>query len=287
MNATTVEPRTWSLSGSVLATAPIIHGDGVLGTTTTIRTVRVVQPDGTTADVPAVSGNAVRGRLRRISADLAWEHAGKPLLTPAAFRTLYQGGNLTKNQKRIPSETVTAIRSAVPHLSLFGWAGGGRIIEGRSSVAGMVPLCDETAHILDDTMPGSFWERLDVMEHSRMEDTIRSTRQDRLDPTFEVAAEDSTQMRFGVQVIAAGTRLAWAFSVFDPTPAEIAHARLTLTLWAADGATVGGRAAAGFGRLRLDRMGEWVAGGDDLDVLASHHKANTGSIAKAFQCLAE
>ena len=282
---TAATPRTWSLSGTVRAVSPISHGDGHLGTTTLIRTVKVVQPDGSVANVPAVSGNAVRGRLRRISADMAWRHAGRPGLTPAQVRVLYQGGSLTKSQKRMPSEQVAVIRRVCPHLALFGWSGGGRIVEGRSKVREMIPLCEETAHILPTTEPGSFWDRLDVMEFSRMEDTVRSIRQDRIGDAAEVVDDDSDQMRYAVQVIAAGTRLAWGVGVEDPSPAEVAWLRMLLSLWAGEGATVGGRSAAGFGRLALDDMGEWMASALDMDVLARHAAEHEAGAAEALSWL--
>lgn len=282
---TTNIPRTWSLSGTVRAVSPISHGDGHLGTTTMVRTIRVVQPGGSVASVPAVSGNAVRGRLRRISADMAWRHAGMPDLTPAQFRVLYQGGSLTKSQKRLPSEQVAHIRRVNPHLALFGWSGGGRIVEGRSKIREMIPLCDETSHILNVTDPGSFWDRLDVMEFSRMEDTTRSHRQDRIADPAAVVDDDSDQMRYAVQVIAAGTRLAWGFGLEDPTAAEVAWTRLLLTLWAAEGATVGGRSAAGLGRLALDDMGEWMATGDDMDVIAGHAAAHGSDMKETLSWL--
>lgn len=280
-----VKPETWSLSGTVTAMSPISHGDGTLGTTTMFRTVRVVQPDGSTRNVPAVSGNAVRGRLRRVSADLAWFHAGTPELTPPQFRVLYQGGALTKKQKRIPSEQVARIRGAHPHLALFGWAGNGRLVEGRSKVSGMVPLCDETAHILPATSPGSFWDRVDVLHFSRMEDTTRATTQTRIGDPSEVADEDTGQMRYSTQVIAPGTKLAWGYAIEDPYPVEVAWARLVLSTWVSRGATVGGRSAAGLGQLDLSAMGEWSVTPEDLDVLASHKQHNKDEMAETVSWL--
>lgn len=258
-----ITPNHLRHEGTVTAVTPIQHGDGVLGTTTLVRTIRVVQPDGSTVAVPAVAGNAVRGRLRRVSADVLHTALGHPTLTAAQFRTLYQGGELSKRHTRVSSDDVAATREAIPHLALWGWAGGGRLVEGRLRVQHMIPLCDETAHILPDTVPGSMWDRLDVIEMSRMEDTIRSPRQRHV--SGDPDDGDTSQMRFGVQVIAAGTTLAWGIGIDDPSPVEEAWLRVVLAAW---DTTVGGRASAGMGRLDLAGMRIPAPGDTDDKLIA-------------------
>ena len=299
--------NTFAIGGTVVAASPISHGDGTLGTTTTVRRMRVVQPDGSVQDVPIVSGNGVRGRLRRVSGEMLWREASRPrlsaaqhaqllrdpqsqsehLLTSGEFRTIYQGGSLTKAQKRMASTQVTRIRELLPHMSLFGWSGGGRIVEGRSKVSALIPLCDETAHILDATVAGSFWERLDVMEFSRMEDTIRSTRANQIAVGLgENLDDDTDQMRFATQVIAAGTPMAWAIKAEDATSLEAAWVRVLLTRWALDDATVGGRSAAGLGKLKLDGLtGDWRASQDDADMIGDHFSSNKDEIQEAITWL--
>lgn len=282
------------LAGTVTALSPIQHGDGTMGTTNMVRTMRVVQPDGTTARVPLVSGNGVRGRLRRVSADLLWRQLGMPLLSSEVFAMIHSGGALTKMSSRINAAKVRQIRDTIPHLSVWGWAGGTRILEGRLRVANMLLACAETAHLTDIDGP-SMWDQLDVVSFSRLEerprshastDQIASARPANVDDNGEIdmlaaladlavepaddAPHDTQQMRFSTQVIAAGAAMHWSIALHRPSELEAAWLRCVLTDWVADGATVGGRSSAGMGRLRLDFAG-WQATDDDVAMVAAHH----------------
>lgn len=296
------------LAGTVTALSPIQHGDGTMGTTNLVRTMRVVQPDGSTVRVPLVSGNGVRGRLRRVSADLLWRQLGMPLLSSEVFATIHSGGALTKMSSRINAAKVRQIRDTIPHLSLWGWAGGTRILEGRLRVANMLLACAETAHLTEIDGP-SMWEQLDVASFSRLEERPRShASTDQIAPSagprgvnadgeivdtlealadlavepFDDAPHDTQQMRFSTQVIAAGATLQWAIAAHRPSAVEAAWLRCVLTDWVADGATVGGRSSAGMGRLRLD-FGGWQATDDDVALATAHHAKHGARIVEMLE----
>ncbi len=253
------------IAGTVKSVQPISHGDARLGTTTMLRTVKVVQTDGSNLSVPHVSGNSLRGRLRRISADLWWKAAGNPQLLPEQFRVIYQGGSLNKSQKKISSQQVAEIRETNPHLALFGFSGSGRIVQGKSYISGLMLICKETTNVTGINTDKSFWDYLDVMNFSRMEDTTRSVNQKTIHPLENVFDEDSGQMRFATQVIAAGTPMTFSAQLADPTPSEREWFQLVIKAWADEGAAVGGRASAGMGKLDISGLE-----GTDLDVKPFH-----------------
>src|SRR5690606_7235587 len=65
------------------------------------------------------------------------------------------------------------------------------------------------------------------------------------------------QMRYGVETLAAGTRLHWWMQLRHVTGVERALFAAAVDSWAADGAHIGGRSATGHGRLRLD-VHQWA-----------------------------
>ena len=59
---------TWT--GTVTARTSISHGGETRGLISMLRREAIIQPDGTTAMVPIISGNSLRGRLRRTGEEL-------------------------------------------------------------------------------------------------------------------------------------------------------------------------------------------------------------------------
>lgn len=86
---------TWA--GTLTATSSIAHGGQTRGITTLLRREMIRQPDGVLAQVPIISGNALRGRLRRIGEELLRGQLGYDgELSPGAAHLLRGGGALVK-----------------------------------------------------------------------------------------------------------------------------------------------------------------------------------------------
>lgn len=260
---------SYRIEGVATLLSSASHGGDHAGTVQMLRRERIVQPDGTVPEVPVISGNAFRGILRDYSAGLLWRALGEPELPLPVFHVLWSGGALAKAGAGhvITSAQLAELRALVPHVSLFGAAGGGRIIEGKLAVGKLTPVCAETAHILPSAaLTGaerSIWEQLQIEEFSRRDDAKR--------PALAPAISDggtldgdgkpdgpAQQMRYGVETIAAGTRLHWWIGLRDVTDLEAETFRQALMAWAADGAHLGGRSATGHGRLAVDHS-QWVS----------------------------
>jgi len=248
----------------------VSHGGEHAGTVQMLRRERVVQPDGSVTEVPVISGNALRGILRDHSAGLLWRALGEPELPLPVFHVLWSGGALAKAGAGhvITSQQLAELRRLVPHVSLFGAAGGGRIIEGKLLVGKLTPVCAETAHIMP---PGalaggerSIWEMLQVEEFSRRDDAKRPALTAAIAGGGVLESGDgkpdgpAQQMRYGIETIAAGTRLHWWIGLRDVTGLEAETFRAALASWAADGAHLGGRSATGHGRLAIS-SDSWVS----------------------------
>lgn len=281
----TTPTRSIVLDGVATVLSSIIHGGERAGTISYLRREQVVQPDGTVEDVPVLSGNGLRGVLRDVSAEMLWRQIGEPDLPMPVFHALWSGGALAKtgSGKALDPIRLGRLRRLVPHIALFGCAGGGRIIEGKLRVGKLVPITTETAHIiparLAELATSSYEDRVQIEHYVRTDDARKATWRelgaapahaaigtgtvgalDLAEPVTvdDTPAEETTQMRYGVETIAPGTRLWCSFGLTHATDAEWAWFAETLGTWSASGAHFGGRSAVGHGRLRLelDQFGE-------------------------------
>lgn len=308
--------HTLRIEGAATALSSISHGGEHAGTTQSLRRERIIQPDGTVAEIPVISGNSLRGILRDHAANQLWQMLGEPELPLPVFDALWGGGALAKAGAGhvLSGVQLSQLRSRVPMVSLFGCAGGGRIIEGRLQVGKLVPIVAETAHLCPPTLtsvtPASIWEHLQIEEFSRQDDAKRSTLAPAIagalpaanqngtlvdDGPLPVQREVAQQMRYGIETLAAGTRLWWWMAVRNASDLELAVLRDALNSWGAAGAHIGGRSSTGHGRLALD-VAQWATVsaratvGDPLptlsDSLAAYCRANTSDILEALSWLA-
>lgn len=279
MTRTLTPTRAVVLDGVATVVSSIIHGGDRAGTVTYLRREQIVQPDGSVEDVPVLSGNALRGILRDHSAEMLWMQLGQPELAMPVFHALWSGGSLAKagSGKALDPVRLAQLRRLVPHVAIFGAAGGGRIIEGKLRVGKLVPLVTETAHIVPDRLAShcmsTYEDRVQLEHYTRTDDGRKATWRElgaapqpaalttcatgaliTADPaTGEVEPdEETTQMRYGVETLAAGTRLWCSFGLSHVTDLEWAWFCQILAQWTASGGHIGGRSAVGHGRLRLE-----------------------------------
>lgn len=306
--------RSVRVEGVATLLSSLSHGGEHAGTTAFLRREKILGPDGAPREVPIVSGNAVRGLLRDHAAEVFWQALGCPELPPQVFHLLWSGGSLSKAGAghTIGARQLQEVRRLVPVVSLLGGSGASKIIEGKLRVGKMVPVCAETAHLLPAELvadpPRSIWDLLQIEEYTRRDDSKR----DQLHPAIaglapralDQAPEDGAllavephrpakeetddpaqQMRYGVETLAAGTRLHWWMALTAVTDVEVALFAAALEAWSASGSAVGGRSATGHGRVRLD-VHQWehatptltvgqalaVSGRDDLAAHVAAHR---------------
>ena len=139
---------TWA--GTITAASSVAHGGETRGTITLLRRELIVQPDGAAVYIPVISGNAFRGRLRRIGEELTRDilrYEGQ-LPLPAAH-ALRGGGSLAKTSAEpLSGQRLYQLRSLVPQIGVFGCAAGGRIIDGCLQVGKVLPHVAECAHLI-------------------------------------------------------------------------------------------------------------------------------------------
>lgn len=251
---------TWT--GTITAISSIAHGEESRGTYTMLRREIVTTPTGDRMEVPIISGNTLRGRLRRIGEELFRDAAGYAgLLSPAAAHTLRGGGSLAKTGKEpLSGARLARMRELVPQLGVFGGAGGGTIIGGALDVGKVVPHVAETARITGVHTTTAAFNATQVEAYTRQDDdrqhdfvgvpaTATLTFDEDGHPT--VVATGGNQMRFHIETFPAGTTFSTWLRLRRPTDLEAAFFADVLAEFAQNG-RLGGRIAIGHGQVRAD-----------------------------------
>lgn len=236
--------------GTMTAVSSVSHGEQSLGVVTYLRRERFLMPDGQVEEIPVVSGSAWRGVLRRTAADLWWKEVGEPKLTLAVAHAIWSGGALAKSSGApLTGSRLLRVREVCPPVGLFGAAGGGRIVDGCVQVGKLIPICEETRHILPSTyeeevLP-SIWDLTQIEYYTK----VPSEKRDRA-----IGAGDEDEygpMRFGYETFIAGTRFYTWLGLTWATDAETSLFLDTLAEYSSR-AYIGGLRRAGHGEMLLD-----------------------------------
>lgn len=237
--------------GVATAQSSIAHGAQALGTITYLRRERFLLPNNQQEDIPVISGNAWRGILRDTASDLWLEKVGSPKMPLAVVHALWSGGALAKVAgPTLTGSRLASLRKAVPVIGLFGAAGGGRIIDGCLQVGKMIPICQETKHIVPEefhyeNLP-SLWDVTQIESYSRNSLIPKSALlQD------ESSGDSFDPMRFGVETFIAGTKFYTWINLSHPTQDEHNFFLETMESYLL-APRVGGLAGTGHGSLTFD-----------------------------------
>ncbi len=250
-------------TGTLTALSSISHASDTRGTITLLRRELIGQPDGRLVHVPIVSGNTLRGRLRRVGEELlrdAVSYEGK--LHPAAAHALRGGGALAKtSHEPLSGSRLARLRELVPQISVFGAAGGGTIIDGALAVGKVVPQVLETNHITGADATLSAFSATQIEAYTRQDDagshdfTAVPAQEmllfDDAGAPQPVARATAQQMLFNVETFPTGTVFSTWMRLQRPTPLELAFFLDVLNTFTAD-PRLGGRIAIGHGQIRLD-----------------------------------
>ena len=216
--------------------------------------------NGEPSSVPAVSGNALRGRLRRLVFRDMFARLNLDSSTPGfarAYAIAANGGWLDSSDTTIDPDKIKRVRQACPPLSVFGAAMGSWFLEGRMSVGICWPVTRETASagLVDADSAISLADIESETWLSRLPDRERSKH----------AGEELKPMPHGAETLAPGVALQSEI-VFQPeaTDTEIDSVRYGLSMLD----SLGGKTASGHGRaiIKTDAAdGSWSGALDNLD----------------------
>src|SRR5690554_6003612 len=150
--------KTEHIHGHIIAITPIHHGgDESTGARATLRRMKYLV-DGKRVEIPVISGNAIRGVLRRLIMAHMLETLGYGKRTEEgeaddrmksmkAYHMLFSGGTLesVEDSGAIDLALRRELRTSLPALSVFGSAIGNQMIEGKMKCGIAVPVCTELA----------------------------------------------------------------------------------------------------------------------------------------------
>lgn len=226
------------LEGRIVAVTPIVHSGGNEGISTLLRR-EVFIIDGKPIRVPVISGNAIRGVLRRIVAKAMLEllECDPTQLPPLAYHLLHDGGIIQEAVHVEPDvDFLRQVRALLPNISLFGGCVRQTPLSGRLIVSPAVPICKETQP----------YTGIDsVLSLSDIVGEIMFTRRD--DREGE-KLPDAVQMRYFVECFNAGTEFVHSFIVKSNVPQEIGALHLAIQRFT-ECPYLGARSAVGLGKV--------------------------------------
>ena len=142
--------RHVKLMGTFITRSPLSHIGETISTGSYLVQEPILQPDGSIEEVFCYSGNAWRGQLRDLSATYMLTQL-KTTVPLEAFHLLYSGGRIGGEQK-VDIGAARAMRSAIPHVSLFGGGVGNQILPGKLRVSNAYPICAEAMPALPESV---------------------------------------------------------------------------------------------------------------------------------------
>jgi hypothetical protein len=240
--------RVVRISGFIEAVTPIVHhGDEKTGSTPVLRSVAWYVPsDRDFVDLPFISGNAIRGVLRRLAFHDLLATVGYTVDSPKLHHALFTGGVLESTDETTGVVDLAfrkRVRDALPPLALFGTSIGNQMVPGSLKVDLAIPYCRETAHVI-----GGDDERLrhDARQFCSF---VFATRRDDLRAERE-EDEQAVQMLVEFEAFVPGTRFYHGFTLVYPSELEVSCLGHVLHLWA-EQPFIGGKSGSGYGWIAL------------------------------------
>jgi len=219
-------------------TSPLAHGAPEVETEekrsniTELRRIPFVIPGGNIVNIPAVSGNSIRGSKRRVQGYKMLEELTEYNLPLETIYFILAGGSTSNNSAKAVGQNVYAeIRQKIPFIDLFGGSYKGHFFGGRLGVGFGIPITKETlgwygeavakAGLADD--PDAYPNILDLNASVNSEIIMyaRHALEGMRGMVDENDESSSGQMIYGTQVIPAGTVLASDITLKDPLASHL------------------------------------------------------------------
>ena len=275
------------VEGVLTALSPLFQGGNEkTGSTVLLNRLKYIVSDKPT-DVPIISGNGVRGRLRRFITRDFLEKVGYQMdLSQKSYQklyhTLFAGGVLTGAEEESDSGAIDLsmksklVKYVLP-LRLFGASYSNQMIEGRVLVGHMLPVCKELKEYTGVESDISFYQLIT---------RAFQTRRDELRTSSEDDDDDTVQMIIDYECFAPGTKFYHEIVLTTTTESEVLDLSTlyrTIELWK-QSPTIGGKSSVGFGKLRVEyKFPEGISDKPYLDFI----KENKDEIVKVLDELRE
>ena len=276
------------IQGRLTALSPIYHGGNEkTGNVVLLNRLRFIV-DGKPVDVPVISGNQIRGRLRRLLARDFLQLAGYRLdlsqkKHQKLYHTLFAGGVLTEVEEGergvVDLDLKARLVKYVLPIRLFGASYKNQMVEGRALVGFALPICRELRNFTGVDSDVSFYQLITRAFQTRR-DELRAGKKE------EEGEDETVQMIVEYEVFAPGTQFFHELVLeTEETSAALDISTLyrAVKLWQ-EAPYIGGKSSAGFGKLKIEY--QWPSGASDRTYVEYVEK-NKDEIHKTLDELAE
>ena len=274
--------------GVLTALSPVFHGGSEkTGAVVLLNRLKFIV-DGKPTDVPIISGNQVRGRLRRLLTRDFLELVGYEMdlsqrKHQKLYHTLFAGGVLTEVEEEESGVVDLNLKSRIVKyilpLRLFGASYANQMIEGRVLVGHLLPVCRELREYTGVDSDVSFYQLIARAFQTRR-DELRVT------TPSEEEEEPAVQAIVEYECFAPGTRF-YHEIVLETTRQEeqldLSTLYRAVKLWQ-QVPYIGGKSSIGFGKLKIEY--EWPTRVDD-SVYLEFIEENKSEIVKVLSELVE
>lgn len=221
-------------------TAPLSHIGETASTGSYFQTILTKN-----GKLPVITANSIRGQIRDSGAKHLLDTLGIKV-DKDVFHVLFSGGNLAGTMKN-DIEKAQKVREFFPLISVLGGGLGDIILSGKMNLTFAYPVCIESEDITKIPSDLSWHKMIEEMEFTRTDDS----KNDKLakyieDIEAENTAKASTQMRYSVQYIAAGTEFIQTINLINANELEKGALIMAIAEWFKN-PTLGGMASKGFG----------------------------------------
>lgn len=261
-----------SWKGKITLLSPLSHNsDESVGTDAKFRRIKIQVGDAPQL-VPVYSGNAYRGRLRRLAAMDYLERIGIDgtegnKISDRLYYTLSSGGALQKGSesKGIDVGMKREMREKIQFISLFGTAYVNQVLPGKVQVGIGFPIAVETQHITGEPAEDdqSIWDLVEEIFYTRRDDLE------------DKETDDVQQMKYTIECVSTGTVLSHEFVLAHPTEIELSCFGAIMRKFD-ENASLGGKSGVGHGKVKLDYAPEWP----DAKLYYDYVDANKGELVK-------
>ena len=253
--------KTYILEGTCTALSSISHNGGEKnGTIVQLRREKFVQPNGSVVEIPVISGNSIRGKLRDLAAiDILTKKDGVKVQVDAdSFNLLFSGGSLESvGGKNLDIEKVRQLRKDIPMISVLGCSIGNIILPGKVDIGKMIPICKETLHLIPEKFyvtedVKSIWDYCQIEMNTRRDDTKDENKREFIKPEYLTDQLKGGQMMYYVETLVTGTRFYWKICLRDTNEIETGAFLSLLQSWASQSSQIGGNGRVGLGKLKVE-----------------------------------
>lgn len=240
--------------------SPLVHTERSTGVDAKLRRIEFVIA-GVRVAVPILSGNSIRGLIRRAAAQAFLEGIGAPResLSVEVFDLLFTGGALEKGGSSGLEARVSDIRNlrrVVTPVALLGGSAVSTILHGQVDIHMAVPIVRELTPWTGVESDVSVWDITQEISYTRRDD-----RDDRDE-------KSRTQMRMTVEAISPGVKLQHG-AVLRTTDPVITGCFWDAVTRVAKTRAMGGKGAVGHGSFTWT----WEAPEGAVDAYRAHLEA--------------